>query len=141
VVVSKSAVPEIGGGRAADPWATELADRLTEEEIHSKLPMHGAPLKVSQPANCVLKSLVVTWWVGVDNLWCPLSPWFPMPIVKPELELRGFSASCELVASPSSVVTKVQVVDTSVVMVFVIVRVMEDGQAPVKSLPYTLGEG
>lgn len=44
-----------------------------------------------------------------------------MSIVEPELKLRGFSISCELVALLSYVITTVLVVDTRVFMVVVVI--------------------
>jgi hypothetical protein len=64
-----------------------------------------------------------------------------MQVVEPELELRVLRVSCELVASPSSVVTKVLVADTRVVIVVVVVRVIKSRQTPAESVPCTLGKG
>ena len=62
-------------------------------------------------------------------------------VVEPEPEPRVLRVSCELVASPSSVITKVLVVDARIVIVVVVVRVIKIRQAPAESEPCTLGEG
>ena len=62
-------------------------------------------------------------------------------MVEPELEPRVLRLSCELVASTSSVVPKVLVVDTRVVVVVVVVRVIKIRQALAESEPCTLDEG